>query len=76
MAAPLHEQGHWQCGTCSGTRVTDKLLGVVGQRVAVHRLSCEACGATGHYDRKPGHKEHIMRSPEHFRWIAEEAESI
>jgi len=51
--------------------VEDRLLGVVGGLLEVHRLTCAACGAVSHYDRKRGGGRVAARSAEHFVWIPE-----
>lgn len=67
MAIPPEDSGHWQCRACSSKRVTDRLLGVVGDVTEVRRLKCEDCGVVSHYDRKRG--QPVMRSAEKFLWI-------
>ena len=71
MATSSDKVSSWQCRACSGQRVTDRLLGVVGQRLEIHRLVCEQCGAIGHYDRKPGQQQPMVRTGEDFLWNSE-----
>lgn len=60
--------GYWQCRSCSGIEIRDRLLGVVGEQVEVHRLICETCGAVSHYDRT-GTSQPTKSLNNQFWWI-------
>lgn len=40
----------WRCRVCGTGPVADLMLSEVGGVVELHRLTCERCGAIGHYD--------------------------
>ncbi len=46
MTAPQR----WRCRICGTGPVADLVLSGVGGVVELHRLTCERCGAVGHYD--------------------------
>lgn len=68
--SPERPTWRWQCQTCGTGTVQDRLLGVVADGTAVHRLTCERCGAVSHYDRKPGTTAPMMQNTSNFLWIA------
>lgn len=49
-SATRASKGHWRCVNCGSHYVLDRTLVVSEGRLEVHRLTCERCHITGHYD--------------------------
>ena len=64
-------KGYWQCTGCASPHVVDRILLLSGACLEVHRLSCQRCGAIGHYDRDLTKLMSPVRSVNGlFRWVA------
>lgn len=68
--SPEQSRWRWRCQRCGAEQVEDRLLGMVADGTAVHRLTCESCGAVSHYDRKPGATAPLIQPTSRFRWLS------
>lgn len=60
--------GHWHCRECLGSRAKDRTLGIVAEKLEIHRLICEDCGVVGHYDCEGnGHPKESLHG--RFKWV-------
>ena len=61
----------WQCRVCHSTVVRDEVLAELGGSLQIHRLTCEQCGAVGHYDDDRTHAEHPTTTVNERFWCRE-----